>query len=59
MRKLKGKTACSERQGAEETAKLHAGRGPDGMVKARLLEPQYPLHKQAWIGYGGKHPRLP
>jgi hypothetical protein len=34
-----GKVGCSE------AAKRHAGRGPDGMVKAELLEPQCPFCK--------------
>ncbi len=39
-----GKVGCSE------TAKLHAGRGPDGKVKAELPEPQCPNSKRDWSG---------
>jgi len=36
---MSGKAGCSE------TIELHAGRGPDGMVKAELPEPQCPRCK--------------
>ena len=50
---MSGKARCSE------TAKLHAGRDPDGMVKAILPEPQCPSCKLERDGYGGKYPLLP
>jgi hypothetical protein len=40
-----GEKSMSGKAGCNETAKLHAGRGPDGMVKAGLLEPQCPICK--------------
>jgi hypothetical protein len=36
--------------GYGETAKPYAGRDPDGMVKAILLEPQCPYSKRHWPG---------
>ena len=43
--KARGESSMFERQDAAETVKLHAGRDPDGMVKAELLEPQCPICK--------------
>ena len=41
--KAGGENSMSEKAGCSEAADLHAGRGPDGMVKARLLEPKSPI----------------
>ena len=54
--KVKGETSMFGKAGNSETTKLLAGRGPDGMVKARPLEPQCPIWKNAdrkrWLIYG-------
>lgn len=42
-----GKARCSE------AAKLHAGRGPDGKVKAGLLKSKCPNGKGLRVGNGG------
>jgi hypothetical protein len=44
--KAEGENSMFGTTGCSETAKLHAGLGPDGMVKARLLEPKRPFCKQ-------------
>ena len=44
--KVKGETSMFGKAGSRETTKLLAGRGPDGTVKARLLEPQCPICKE-------------
>ena len=54
--KVKGDTSMFGKAGSREATKLLAGRGPDGMVKARLLEPQCPIWKNAdrkrWLTAG-------
>jgi hypothetical protein len=57
--KAGGESSMSEKAGCSETAKLHAGRGPDGMVKPRLVESQCPHCNVARSGYGGWHPEFP
>jgi hypothetical protein len=42
-----GKAEC------DETVKAYVRRGPDGMVKAKLLEPQCPLCNLGQIGNDG------
>ena len=44
--KAGGESSMFGKAGCSETAWLHAGRGPDGMVKAELPEPQCPLCKE-------------
>jgi hypothetical protein len=41
--KAKGESSMFGKAGYSETTKLYARRGPDGMAKARLLEPKCPL----------------
>lgn len=41
--KAKGDNSMFGKAGSDETTKSLAGRDPDGMVKARLLEPKCPL----------------
>jgi hypothetical protein len=43
--KAQGERSMFGKAGCGETAEPHAGRGPDGKVKAALLEPQCPLSK--------------
>ena len=43
--KAKGESSMSEKAGRGEAVEPHARRGPDGMVKAALLEPQCPIRK--------------
>jgi hypothetical protein len=43
--KARGENSMSEKARCSKAAKLHAGRDPDGMVKAKLLEPQCPSCK--------------
>jgi len=57
--KGEGESSMFGKAGRGETVKPHACRGPDGMVKARLPEPQCPLCKTAQIGNDGRYPRLP
>ena len=40
--KVKGESSMSGKAGCAETIEAHAGRGPDGMVKPKLVEPQCP-----------------
>jgi hypothetical protein len=51
--KAGGESSMSEKAGCSEVAKLHARRGPDGTVKAGLLEPQCPCSKRGLVGNGG------
>lgn len=59
--KVKGETSMFGKAGSREATKQLAGRGPDGMVKARLLEPQCPIWKNAdrkrWLTSGAS--RMP
>jgi hypothetical protein len=41
--KAGGERSMTGKAGCREAAKRHAGRGPDGMVKATLPEPQCPF----------------
>jgi hypothetical protein len=59
MAKAGGDNSMSEKAGCSEAAKLHARRGPDGMVKAELLEPQCPCSKPGLVGNGGCNPTSP
>jgi hypothetical protein len=43
--KAGGENSMSGKAGCNESAKLHAGRDPHGMVKAELPEPQCPRSK--------------
>jgi hypothetical protein len=43
--KAKGESSMFEKAGRPKTIKGHARRGPDGMVKAKLPEPQWPFCK--------------
>ena len=43
--KPQGESSMSEKAGCGEAVEPHARRGPDGMVKAGLLEPQCPIRK--------------
>ena len=45
--KVKGEISMFGKAGGRETTKRLAGRGSDGMVKARPLEPQCPIWKNA------------
>lgn len=51
--KAGGESSMSEKAGCRKTAKRHARQGPDGMVKAGLLEPQCPCSKRGLVGNGG------
>jgi hypothetical protein len=42
---MSGKAGC-----VSKPSNAHAGRGPDGTVKARLPEPQCPHSKACWSG---------
>jgi hypothetical protein len=43
--KANGESSMSEKAGRGEAVEPPARRGPDGMVKAGLLEPQCPIRK--------------
>jgi hypothetical protein len=43
--KARGESSMFGKAGCSETAKLYAGRDPDGMVKPGLVEPKCPLSK--------------
>jgi len=51
--KVVGDHSMSGKAGCSETAKLHAGRGPNGTVKAKLLEPQCPYSNVYWSETAG------
>ena len=51
--KAEGDNSMFEKAGCTEAIKVQARRDPDGMVKARLLEPECPNRKGARLGYGG------
>ena len=44
--KVQGEISMSEKAGCIKTIKMPARRDPDGMVKAGLPEPQWPICKQ-------------
>ena len=44
--KAKGDNSMFGKAGCRETTERHVGRGPDATVKAKLLEPKYPLCQQ-------------
>ena len=44
--KVQGEISMFGKAGNSEATKRLAGRGPDGMVKARLLESQCPICKE-------------
>jgi len=51
QRKLNGESSMSGTAGcSSKPSKLHAGQGPDDMVKTKLFEPQCPLSKQHCSG---------
>jgi hypothetical protein len=43
--KVRGDNSMSEKPRYIETIKMYARQDPDGMVKAKLLEPQWPICK--------------
>lgn len=57
--KAKGESSMFGKVGCAETTQAHARRGPVGMVKAELPEPQCPFCKAQRAGYGGKYPVSP
>jgi len=44
--KAEGESSMSGKAGCAETIEVHAGRGPDGMVKPKLVESQCPSCKR-------------
>ena len=44
--KAEGESSMSGKAGCAETIEAYAGRGPDGMVKPKLVEPQCPSCKR-------------
>jgi hypothetical protein len=46
--KAEGENSMFGKPRRNETTKVRARRGPDGMVNARLREPQYPSTKTKW-----------
>ena len=55
-----GENSMFGKAGCSETIKLHAGRGPDGTVKAELPEPQCPNCNQPgrkWRMSSGRFPQ--
>jgi hypothetical protein len=57
--KAVGESSMSAKPGCHEAAKRQARRGPDGMVKAKLPEPQCPNSNGFWPATADESRLLP